>query len=410
MKQAPEIFTLSNGIRVVHEYMPREAAHCGLMIAAGSRDEQQNEHGLAHFLEHCLFKGTSKRKTYQILSRLDSVGGELNAFTSKEETWIHATHQYQDYERAIELIADIAFHSVFPKHETDKEKDVIIDEINSYKDSPGDMIFEEFDAVLFGNQPLGRSILGTEKSIASFSSRDLKNFQSRIMNSRQLIFSSAGNIQTARLRQLLERYIGNHKLKSQAINRKKVYALKRKDIIEKREIHQVHFVTGRPAYSFDNKKRPGLALLNNLLGGPAMNNRLSMVIREKHGIAYHVDSNYAPFSDTGIFCIYLATDVQHFEKAQRLIRGELQKLCDQALTSRQLNEMRRQVIGQMILAHDSGSALMFNNAKSLQVFGEIDSLQEIVSKLNSITSDELHKIAIEIFQPQTFSSLTYVPA
>jgi len=409
MTHSPDIFTLSNGIRVVHEFMPREAAHCGLMIAAGSRDEGENEHGLAHFLEHCLFKGTAKRKTYQILSRLDSVGGELNAFTSKEETWIHATHQYQDYERAIELIADIAFHSVFPKHETDKEKDVIIDEINSYKDSPGEMIFEEFDAVLFGNQPMGRSILGTEKSIASFTSRDLKNFQKRIMNSGQLIFSSAGNITTERLRLLLEKYLGKQKLTTTIAQRKKVRALKRKDVIEQREIHQVHFVTGRPAYSFDDKRRPGLALLNNLLGGPAMNNRLSMVIREKHGIAYHVDSNYAPFSDSGIFCIYLATDVQHFEKAQRLIRGELEKLCDQALTARQLNEMRRQVIGQMILAHDSGSALMFNNAKSLQVFGEIDSIQEIVSKLNAITAEELHAIAVDMFQPNTFSSLTYVP-
>ena len=187
----PIIFTLKNGIRVVHQPLDREVAHCGLLIGAGSRDEKDNEHGLAHFLEHCFFKGTKKRKTFHILSRLDAVGGEINAFTAKEETWVHGSFLKEHYERTIELIADIAFDSTFPEKEIVKEKEVILDEINSYKDSPSEMIFEDFDAYLFKNHPIGRTILGTEKSLEKFNTKNLLNFRKRNFTPEYLIFASA---------------------------------------------------------------------------------------------------------------------------------------------------------------------------------------------------------------------------
>lgn len=403
----PVIFNLKNGIRVVHQFLPREVAHCGLMIGAGSRNELVKEHGLAHFMEHCFFKGTEKRKTYHILSRLDAVGGELNAFTSKEETWIHASHLKEDYERAIELIGDITFNSQFPEKEIEKEKEVILDEINSYKDSPSDLIFEEFDEMVFGNHPFGRTILGTEASLKSFTREHLLNFRKRNFTKGNIIFASAGNIEVSALKLLLEKHLEGHvlglsKRKIQPITKNKVG-----HVVQKKDIHQVHYLMGLPTYDFNHKNRPGLSLLNNILGGPAMNNRLSMRIREKHGIAYHVDSNYSPFSDTGIFTIYLGTEKDNLEKSKQLIWKELNELRDKKLSARHLHDAKRQIIGQVALAQDSGSAIMFNIAKSLQLFGKIDTLEELYTKINEITAEELHTIANEVFEPKKMSSITY---
>ncbi|MFM7309787.1 MAG: M16 family metallopeptidase [Flavobacteriales bacterium] len=403
----PVIFKLANGIRVVHQFLPREVAHCGLMIAAGSRDELTNEHGLAHFLEHSLFKGTKKRKTYHILSRLDAVGGELNAFTSKEETWIHATHLRQDYERAIELIADIAFNSTFPQHEIEKEIEVIVDEINSYKDSPADMIFEDFDELLFGGHPMGRSILGTEQSLKTFKREHLLQFRDRIFHPKNLIFSSAGNITPDRLKDLLEKHLGHFALHGSTRRKKQWKQSKPKHEVSIRDIHQVHYLTGRTAYDFGDERRAGLSLLTNMLGGPAMNNRLSMVIREKHGIAYHVDANYSAFSDTGIFTIYLGTEKQNLKKSQQLVWKELNALRKTRLSERQLNDAKKQIIGQIALAQDSGSAMMFNIAKSLQLFGKIDPLTEVFDKIRQIDSASMHAIAQDMFDPNAMSSMTY---
>lgn len=382
-------------------------AHCGLMICAGSRDELRDEQGLAHFMEHCLFKGTKKRKTYHILSRLDAVGGELNAFTSKEETWIHASHLNQDYERAIELIADLAFNSIFPEKEIKKEKEVILDEINSYKDSPADMIFEDFDELLYGKHPFGKSILGTEKSLEGFHHHHLMEFRKRIFTKDNLIFSSAGNISTDRLQVLLEKHLSHFKPTPGKMKRKHVKPVDPQHKVFKKEIHQVHYLMGCQAYDFNHKHRPGLSLLNNILGGPAMNNRLSMRIREKHGIAYHVDSNYSPFSDTGIFTIYVGTEKDNLEKSKLLIWKELNELKRIRMSARQLSDAKKQIIGQIALAQDSGSAIMFNIAKSLQLFGKIDTLEEIFEKIHEINAAELHDISNEIFRHDHMSSVTY---
>jgi predicted Zn-dependent peptidase len=407
MSEQPLIFPLKNGIRVVHQPMQREVAHCGIMIGAGSRDELTREHGLAHFMEHGLFKGTTKRKTYHILSRLDAVGGELNAFTSKEETWIHASFLKEHYERAIELIADIAFNATFPAKEIEKEKEVILDEINSYKDSPAEMIFEEFDEIIFGKHPIGRTILGTEKSLRSFTHTDLINFRKRNFTDKNIIFSSAGDISERTVKLLAEKYLVHHKLikakKTKAID----HGYKAIHKVEKKEIHQVHYLMGTPAYDFNHEFRPGLTLLNNILGGPAMNNRLSMNIREKHGIAYHVDSSYAPFSDCGVFSIYLGTEKNNLEKSKALIWKELNLLKKTKLSTRQLHEAKKQIMAQIAISQDSGGSLMFNLGKSLMLFGRIDTMQEIYERVEAITAKHLHEIANEIFDEKKMSSLTY---
>ncbi|MCC6601346.1 MAG: insulinase family protein [Crocinitomicaceae bacterium] len=403
----PEIFTLRIGIRVVHNPMNREVGHCGLFINGGSRDEHENEHGLAHFLEHCLFKGTKHRKTFHILSRLDSVGGELNAFTSKEETWIHASFLTEHFERAIELIADIAFYSTFPEKEIAKEKEVILDEINSYKDSPSEMIFEEFDQQLFGKHPIGRSILGTEESLKTFRKKNVLEFWKRNFTSDNLIFSSVGNIPVVKLRALMEKYIEPHHIPAGSIERVKFKGYRAKNIEVKKDIHQVHTVLGTIAYDYPHKKRPGLSLLNNILGGPAMNNRLSLNIREKYGIAYSIDSSYAPFTDTGIFSIYLGTEKNNLDKSWRLIWKELNTLKEKELSARQLRDAKKQIIGQMALAQDSGGSIMFNIGKSLMLFDRVDSMEEVYENIDEITSRELRDIANEIFDEARMSSLTY---
>ncbi len=403
----PVIFTLSNGLRVVHQYLPREVAHCGLMIGAGSRDEQSSEHGLAHFLEHCLFKGTVKRKTFHILSRLDAVGGELNAFTSKEETWIHASHLKEDYERAIELIADISFNATFPEKEIEKEKEVIYDELNSYKDSPADLIFEDFDELLFGKHPFGRTIIGTEQSLKRFNRTHLERFRKRLMHRDNIIFSSAGNISAEKLQALLEKHMGSFKLNAKKLEREKVKSYHFEHRVEKKDIHQVHYLMGMPAYDFEHKMRPALSLLNNIIGGPAMNNRLSMRIREKHGIAYHVDSNYSPFSDTGIFTVYLGTDKENLKKSKELIWQVLNEFKKERMSVRALSDAKKQIIGQIALAQDSGSAIMFNIAKSLMLFNRIDTLEELFEKIHEISAADIHHVAHDIFNLQRSTSITY---
>lgn len=405
----PIVFTLSNGIRVVHQPMDRDVAHCGLMIAAGSRDEEESEHGLAHFLEHCFFKGTKTRKNHHILSRLDAVGGELNAFTSKEETWIHASMLKEHYERAIELIADITFHPSFPAEEIEKEKEVIIDELNSYFDSPSEMIFEEFEEHLFGKHAIGRSILGTKESISAVKRSHIESFRKRNLTAGQLVFSSAGNIPLEKLQSLLELHFGREKLAPFTQKRTKPTLKAGKKIHLEKDIHQVNYLIGGKAYSYSHKLRPALTLLTNVLGGPALNNKLSMVIREKYGLAYHVECTYAPFTDCGIFSLYLGTDKENLKRATDLAEKTLSYYKDNTMSSRQLREAKKQIIGQMALAQDSGSALMFNLGKSLHLFNRIDTMQEVFHKLEEITAEQIQQAAVDTFQFEKMNVLAYIP-
>jgi predicted Zn-dependent peptidase len=400
---------LSNGIRFVHQPMKRAIGHCGLMIGCGSRDEFPLEHGLAHYIEHGLFKGTKKRNNTQVLSRLDAVGGEINAFTAKEETWIHASFLNEHTERAIELIADIALNSVFDDEEMAKEKDVIIDEINGYKDSPTDMLFEELDDMVFPNHPIGRSILGTEESVKGFKQKDVVSFYKRCFVNQNMVFSYAGPIAFEKMFHWLEKYFERVPSQTAQFNRPDYPAYGKLHLKVNKEIHQAHYGMACRAPHLHDKERHAFILLNNLLGGPAMNNILNLKIREKHGIAYQVDSNYSPFTDTGVFSIYLGTEVHQLEKALTLIEKELELLRDKPFAPKTLNGYKTQLKGQLALAQDSGSSLMFNNGKSLWVYNRIHTMQEVFDVVDQITPEDIQAVAQKYLDPKKFTSLTYLP-
>ncbi|MCC5917601.1 MAG: insulinase family protein [Cryomorphaceae bacterium] len=401
-------FTLPNGIRVIHYPTESPIAHCGLFVKAGSRDELVGEQGLAHMVEHMLFKGTKHRKTFHILSRLDSVGGEINAFTTKEETCIYASFIDTYFARATDLIFDIAFNSIFPDHELNKEKDVVLEEIDAYKDNPAEQIFDDFEDMVFAGHPIGRNILGTPESVKSFSVAQIKAFISREYRPNQMVFCSVGKISEKKLRKILNTHLPENQHKTTAgKNRKPVNLYCPNNVAIDQNTHQAHIILGNRAYSATDKKSMGFSLLNNVLGGPALNNRLNLNIREKHGFAYHVESFYNPYSDTGIFGVYMGTDQKHIEQTIKLVERELKVLREKKLGVLQLHRSKKQWIGQIFLQQDSNLNLMLNLGKSVLLHEKTDTWEELNRKLNAITSEDLLEIANEIFNPQLLSRLIY---
>lgn len=402
-----EIFELSNGLRVVHRQVDRPVAHCGLFISAGSRDELEQEQGLAHFIEHSLFKGTHKRKAYHILSRMEDVGGELNAYTSKEETVIYTSFLAGYYHRAIELLFDIALHSNFPAKEVEKEKEVIIDEINSYLDSPSEAIFDDFEEQIFKGHPIGRNILGTIKSVKSFTRQHILNFIARNYGFNRMVFSSVGNISSKKLKVQLEKCIGQVETPVCVRQIQQPTAYQADKIQTERTGYQTHSIIGCPAYAVNEEKARVLMLLNNLLGGPGMNSRLNLNIREKYGFTYHLESFYQPYSDTGLFGVYLGTDPGTISRALKLVEKELKKLREQKLGILQLSKAKRQVLGQIAMAQENNNALMMAYGKSLLTFNKIDEFDTIREKVENITASDLQEVANEVFNPENLSTLIY---
>jgi len=403
-----EVFELSNGIRVVHKAIDRPVAHCGLHIAAGSRDELEPEEGLTHYIEHCLFKGTQKRKAFHLLSRMEDVGGELNAYTTKEETVIYTSFLAGDYPRAVELISDIAFRSTFPEKEIQKEKEVIIDEINSYLDTPSESIFDDFEAQVFAGHPLGRNILGTEASVKSFQRDNVLQFIQRNYGYNRMVFSSVGKISSARLKKILEKELQNQlNFKERQMISPNGYHPQK--VTVQRPGFQSHAILGGRAYPANYKKARVLMLLNNLLGGPGMNSRLNLNIREKFGFTYHIESFYNPYSDTGLFGIYLGTDPGTMDKALKLVEKELKKLREQKLGILQLSKAKRQLLGQVAMAQENNNSLMLGYGKSLLTFDKIDTFETIRQKIESISAEDLLEVANEILDTQILSSLIYKP-
>mgnify|MGYP003563610084 FL=1 len=402
-----EIFELSNGLRVVHKQVSRPVAHCGLFVAAGSRDELEHEQGLAHFIEHCLFKGTQRRKAYHVLSRMEDVGGELNAYTTKEETVIYSSFLSAYYPRAVELLFDIAFHSRFPKKEIEKEKEVIIDEINSYLDSPSEAIFDDFEDQVFKGHSLGRNILGTIASVKSFSQKHILDFIKRNYGFNQMVFSSVGKISASRLKKLLEKELTALPLLQCHKQQQAPKSYQPSQVTTHRTGYQTHAIVGNQAYRAGSKKMRVLTLLNNLLGGPGMNSRLNLNIREKYGFTYHLESFYQPYSDTGLFGIYLGTDPGTVDRVLRLVEKELAKLRNQKLGVLQLSKAKRQVLGQIAMAQENNNALMLAYGKSLLTYNKIDEFEQVHAKIESITAEDLQGVAQEIFVPEKMSTLIF---
>lgn len=399
--------TLKNGIRLVHFPIPGMVSHCGLVINAGSRDESEKEHGIAHFVEHMLFKGTSKRKAYHILTRLDDVGGELNAYTTKEETAVHASFLKEHYERAIELMKDLVFNSSFPPKEIEKEKEVIIEEINSYKDNPAELIFDEFEEQVFNGLAIGRNILGTKKSVKAFKRESLLSFISRNYSTDQIVFCSVGNIQENKIIHLFTKYFIDipviHNIKNQSF----VPDYKPTHIIRQLKTYQNHCIIGNTAYDIRHKDRVGMFLLNNMLGGQGLNSRLNMSLRERNGLAYNVESNYNPYIDTGVFSIYFGTDKQNLEKSLAITEAELKKVRTEKLGSIQLSRAKSQIKGYLARGFENYESLMLSMGKSILVFDKIDSIEEVYEKIDEVTASQILMIANEVLDSKNLSSLIY---
>lgn len=401
------LHTLDNGIRMVHTRIPGLVAHCGIVINAGSRDEEEEEHGVAHFIEHMLFKGTKKRKPYHILSRLEDVGGELNAYTTKEETAIHASFLREDYERTIELISDIIFNSVFPEKEIEKEKDVVIEEINSWLDSPSELIFDDFEELVFSDQPIGRNILGTPESVKAFSQKKIADFISANYNPEEMVFCSVGNISDDKILRYFKKYFSGSFTGKKKKKNNSSWQYKPSSLTKKKDTYQNHCITGNLAYDLKDDRRIGMFLLNNILGGPGLNSRLNLSLREKNGLAYNVESNYSPYNDTGIFSVYFGTDAGTLEKSLEITMAEFKKLRTVKLGSIQLNKAKNQMKGYIARGYENHESLMLSLGKNLIVFNKIDSFEYLCKKIDELTPAGLMEIANDILEPSKLSTLIY---
>ncbi len=394
-------YILPNGIRGIHRQTKSGVTHCGLMINAGTRDEIKGEIGLAHFAEHSIFKGTKRRKAYQINCRLENLGGELNAFTTKEDTTIHATTLRADFSKAVELIADIAFASTYPEKELEREKEVIFDEINTYKDSPSELIFDTFEELVFKDSELGHNILGLKRDIKKFTGDSIRTFAKRCYTTDQMVFSSIGNISPKKIEAIAMRYFGEIPASSRNFERTAPPPMVHFEQTLKRHTHQTHCMVGARAYGVCERKRLPLSLLINVLGGPCANSILNTVVRERHGLTYNIEANYTPYIDSGLLAIYFGAERNNTERVIELIDGELSKLCRQPLTARQLSMAKKQFVAQLAISMESNEGYMLGVGKSFLVHNTVDTTEEVHRKVMSLTSTELMDVANEVFNEKS---------
>ena len=399
--------TLSNGLRIIHAPNQSAVAYCGFAIDAGTRDEAENEQGLAHFVEHLLFKGTQKRHAWHILNRMEHVGGDLNAYTNKEETVVYSAFLAEHFPRAVELLADIVFHSTFPQTEIDKEVEVIIDEIQSYEDSPCELIFDDFEELIFPHHPLGRNILGKPDLLHQFKSEDALRFTNRYYQPNNMIFFVQGNVEFKRVVRLVEKATADLSSNASTFERKRPEVYIPQTLTLHRDTHQAHVMIGSRGYDAHNEKRTALYLLNNILGGPGMNSRLNVSLRERSGLVYNVEANLTSYTDTGVFCIYFGTEHKDVERCIRLVKKELKKLCDKPLSPIQLAAAKKQIIGQIGVARDHAENTALGMAKTFLHYHKMDDPQDIFQRIEALTAKELWEVSNEMFAEENLSSLIY---
>ena len=400
--------TLSNGLRIIHAQNQSAVAYCGYAIDAGTRDEAENEQGMAHFVEHLIFKGTQKRHSWHILNRMEHVGGDLNAYTNKEETVVYSAFLVEHFPRAVELLTDIVFHSTYPQAEIDKEVEVIIDEIQSYEDTPSELIFDDFEELVFPNHPLGRNILGKPELLRQFKSEDALRFTNRYYRPDQMVFFVQGNVDFKRVVRLLEKAVSDIPATITERNRIKpeLYIPQNKTIY--RDTHQAHVMIGCRSYDTHDKKRTALYLLNNILGGPGMNSRLNVALRERSGLVYNVEANLTSYTDTGIFSIYFGTDQEDVKRCLRLVHKELKRLREKPLSSTQLATAQKQIIGQIGVAADNFENNALNMAKTYLHYNKYEEPQEVYKRIQSLTPQDLWEVANEMFHEENLSTLIYL--
>lgn len=401
------VHTLPNGIRCVLKTVRSAVCYCSMTIGAGSRDEREGEKGIAHLLEHTLFKGTERRKAWQVNCRLENLGGEINAFTTKEETVVHATVMRGDFGKAVELIDDIIFHSTFPAEEVEKEKEVIVDEINMYKDSPEERIYDDFEDLLFAGSELGHNILGTKRNLARLHSVDIKEFVGRNYTTDRMVFATIGNITPKAFVATVERWFGRESATERGNVRCAPPKVERfEKVLSHPSHHQVRSIMGARAYALDDGRRLALILMTNILGGPSAASRLNVALRERKALTYCVEALYTPMSDCGMFSIYFSCEKEKLEQCRSVIAQELKRIMNEPLTARQLSVAKKQFVGQFAISAENNEAYMLSVGKSYLVFGGVDSTEEVYRKVEEIKAEDIMAVARDVLP--TLSSLTYI--
>lgn len=398
-------YRLPNGIRGIHRCVKSKVAHCAWIVNAGSRDETQGEYGLAHFTEHAFFKGTEHRRAWQVNCRLENLGGELNAFTTKEDTTIHATTLRSDFAKAAELIADVAFHSTFPERELEREKEVIADEINTYKDSPADLIYDSFEDMLFRDSELGHTILGDKKSLARFDGDAIRRFTGRTHTTDRMVFSSIGPISPKAAEAVANRYFAHQPASIREGEREAPVPCAPFERTIAKHTHQTHCILGSRACGIDDPQRLPLALLVNILGGPSANSLLNVIVREKHGLSYNIEASYTPYTDCGIVATYFSCDHGNTEQCIELIQREMKLLRTVPLTTRRLSLAKKQFIAQLAISMESNEGYMLGTGKSYLLHEEVDTMEQVYAKIEALTATQLAETAENVFH--THSTLIY---
>lgn len=401
------IHTLSNGLRIIHEPSSSKVAYCGFAVDAGTRDEAENEQGMAHFVEHLIFKGTRKRKAWHILNRMENVGGDLNAYTNKEETVIYSAFLTEHFGRALELLADIVFHSTFPQNEIEKETEVIINEIQSYEDTPSELIFDDFEDMIFRNHPLGRNILGRPDLLKKFRSEDAMAFTSRFYQPSNMVFFVLGDFNFQKIVRQVEKLLVDVPLVTVENQRTIPPLYVPEQLVVHKETHQAHVMIGSRGYNAYDDKRTALYLLNNILGGPGMNSRLNVSLRERRGLVYTVESNLTSYTDTGAFCIYFGTDPEDVDTCLKLTYKELKRMRDVKMTSSQLMAAKKQLIGQIGVASDNNENNALGMAKTFLHYNKYESSESVFRRIEALTAEGLLEVANEMFAEEYLSTLIY---
>ena len=442
-------YTLDNGLRIIHLPSDSKVVYCGYQINAGTRNEEPGEEGLAHFCEHVTFKGTERRKAWHILNCLESVGGDLNAYTNKEGTVYYSAILKEHIARAVDLLSDIVFHSVYPQAEIDKEVEVICDEIESYNDSPAELIYDEFENILFKGSPLGHNILGTAEQVRAFKTEDALRFTQKLYRPDNAIFFSYGDIDFKKLVKLIQKALGecpkgrelacsadckstetpteeriaeetptvetpteemeagdaNHKVQSSKLNVQSKVA--GQTIVMQKNTHQAHVMIGTRAYDVNDDRRMPLYLLNNMLGGPGMNAKLNLALREHNGLVYTVESTMVAYGDTGTWSIYFGCDEHDVKRCLRLVRKELDKFMQKPLSDAQLKAAKKQIKGQIGVACDNRENFALDFGKSFLHYGWEKNVDRLYEQVDAITAAQIQTVAQELFNKDRLTTLIF---
>ena len=404
--------TLPNGLRIIHLPSSSRVVYCGYQIAAGTRDESPGEEGMAHFCEHMTFKGTEKRNALQIINALEGLGGELNAFTNKEDTTFYAAISKEHFTQAVNVLTDIVFHSQYPQQEIDKEVEVICDEIESYNDSPAELIYDEFENILFEGHPLGHNILGKAEQLRTYTTEDALRFVHRYYRPDNAIFFAYGDIDFKRLVKSLEFRIESLEFataipETKEHNNSKLSILNSKLITKDLGTHQSHVMLGTRAYDIHHPLRIPLYLLNNILGGPGMNARLNLSLRERNGLVYTVESTMVSYSDTGIWSVYFGCDPHDVKKCLHLVRRELDKVMQKPLSATQLHNAKRQLKGQIAIACDNREQFALDFGKSFLHYGWEKDITHLYDSIDKVTAEDIQKVANELFATEKLTTLIF---